>query len=124
MAPHLFLSVFSHHGLKGWFMILLLCDLFLALGSRTSVRAMLLPWLILYMIHLVFSCILAPLLILLASTMVKEIRESEIFEDEHNQTKQSVSNFLPEDRDFSEEFESVLESFGDYDWNNLTHSHL
>jgi len=124
IAPHLFLSVLSHHGLKGWFIILLLCDLFLALGSRTSVRAMLLPWLILYMIHLVFSCILAPLLILLASTMVKEIRDSDIFEEEHNQTKQSVNRMLPEDRDFIEEFEFMLDSFGDYDWNNMKHSHL
>ena len=55
-------------------MILMIADLGLALGARNGIKLLLLPWLILYMIHIVFSWILAPLIIFGAVTFVAHIR--------------------------------------------------
>ena len=59
---------------QGWLVILMVSDLGLALGARNNIKLLLLPWLITYMIHTVFTFLLAPLVVVGAVSLAHHIR--------------------------------------------------
>lgn len=67
--PHL-----SSGGLDGLIMLLVIADILMAIGAKTGNRGLLVPWLVLYMIYIIITCIAAPLLIYGATFAVDEIR--------------------------------------------------
>ena len=52
--------MFDTNGLHFWLLILITTDVGLAIGSKTSNRVLLIPWLVAYMIHIVVTCFVAP----------------------------------------------------------------
>ena len=95
---------------QGWLMVLMASDVGLFLGARTSSRflgsgppgkgitvalsrLLLLPWLITYAIHILFTCILGPLVVAGAVTVVQHFRSVfPVFREE--QIVQFVSHIL------------------------------
>ena len=67
--PHL-----SSGGLDGLIMLLVIAYIMMAIGAITGNKGLLVPWLVLYMIYIVITCIAAPLLIYGATFAVDEIR--------------------------------------------------
>ena len=124
LFPHLALPLVSEHGYQGWLVVLMASDVGLALGARSSTRLLLLPWLITYAIHILVTCVLAPLVVVGAVTVVKHIRGNDIFEATHNTTKEQVSSLLPEDRDLRAEVEDAMEEVANYDFASLTEEQI
>ena len=61
-------------GLHFWLLILITTDVGLAIGSKTSNRVVLIPWLVAYMIHIVITCIIAPFILLAATEALRHAR--------------------------------------------------
>ena len=61
-------------GLDGLIMLLVIADMMMAIGAKTGNKGLLVPWLVLYMIYIVITCIAAPLLIYGATFAVDGIR--------------------------------------------------
>ena len=54
--------------------MLIVADIWMAVGAKTGRRVLLLPWLIFYMIYIVISCIAAPFLLYGATFALSEAR--------------------------------------------------
>ena len=66
--------IFDTNGLHFWLLILITTDVGLAIGSKTSNRVVLIPWLVAYMIHIVITCIIAPFILLAATEALRHAR--------------------------------------------------
>ena len=66
--------LFDTDGLHFWLLILITTDVGLAIGSKTSNRVVLIPWLVAYMIHIVITCFIAPFILLAATEALRHAR--------------------------------------------------
>ena len=62
-------------GLSAWLLMLLIADIWMGVGARTGKRVLLVPWLVLYMIYIVISFVMAPLMLYGATYAIKEARQ-------------------------------------------------
>ena len=76
MAPYLVFPVVNQNGYQMWLLILLMCDISLAIGTKLGNKVLILPWLIAYMIMIIITCIAAPIIIIMSSLVVKEARQA------------------------------------------------
>ena len=70
--------IFDTDGLHFWLLILITTDVGLAIGSKTSNRVVLIPWLVAYMIHIVITCIIAPFILLAATEALRHARSDRL----------------------------------------------
>ena len=66
--------LFHTGGLHFWLLILITTDVGLAIGSKTSNKVLLIPWLVAYMIHILIACIIAPFILLAATEALRHAR--------------------------------------------------
>ena len=74
VAPTYIFPHLDNGGLTGWVIMLLIADIWLGVGAKTGKRVLLVPWLIMYMIYIILTCIAAPFLLLGATTALQEAR--------------------------------------------------
>ena len=72
--PNYALPHIDPEGLSAWLLMLLIADIWMGVGARTGTRLLLLPWLVFYMIYIVFTCIVAPFLLIGATYALQEAR--------------------------------------------------
>jgi len=111
MAPYLVFPVVNQNGYQMWLLILLMCDISLAIGTKLGNKVLILPWLIAYMIMIIITCIAAPIIIIMSSLVVKEARSYSPEDAVHNQTIQTLTNNMPEQRDLEKEALDTLHRF-------------
>ena len=75
MFPNYALPHIDPEGLSAWLLMLLIADIWMGVGARTGKRVLLVPWLVLYMIYIVISFVMAPLLLYGATYAIKEARQ-------------------------------------------------
>ena len=68
--------IFDTDGLHFWLVILITTDVGLAIGSKTSNRRVLIPWLVAYMIHIVITCVMAPFILSSATEALIALRHA------------------------------------------------
>ena len=69
LFPHL-----DSEGQTGWVLMLLIADIWMGVGARTDTRLLLLPWLVFYMIYMVFTCIFKLYLLIGYAYLIQEAR--------------------------------------------------
>lgn len=117
MAPHFAFPLVSQHGYQGWLMVLMASDIGLFLGARTSSRLLLLPWLITYAIHILFTCILAPLVVFGAVTVVQHFRSTEVLG--RGNSSEGINGMLPKDANIQQEMEEAIHEVTNYHYDNM-----
>lgn len=117
MAPHFAFPLVSQHGYQGWLMVLMASDVGLFLGARTSSRLLLLPWLITYAIHILFTCILGPLVVAGAVTVVQHFRSSDLLG--RTNSSEGINGMLPKDANIQKEVEEAMHEVSNYQFDNM-----
>ena len=74
LLPWFMVTVVDHSGYVGWLAILMAADVGMAVGAKTGIKVLLLPWLIFYCINVVFSLLLAPIVIFLGVAAARALR--------------------------------------------------
>lgn len=94
VLPWVMVTVVDHNGYVAWLAILMSADLALAVGCKAGIRVLILPWLIIYMINIIFTCILAPVIVFLAVLAVNAMRESTLMA-ENPEARDTANRLLP-----------------------------